>query len=62
METKKFIIEVEVGYTKCDNSCPHKVNGDCIDSDNRVENIWDIFNCYKYNLATMKIKELEEEK
>lgn len=55
MATKKFIIEVEEGRTKCEN-CPLGEYGYCM-----VIHI-DRYDCYKYNLATMKIKELEEEK
>lgn len=52
MATKKFIIEVEEGYTVC-QKCPMK---DC-----RVTTeIGGPINCDQYNLATMKIKELEE--
>lgn len=51
MVVKKLIIEVEEGNTKCEN-CPF--NGGCsIDIINR-------FGCTEYNLATMKIKEYEE--
>lgn len=54
MATKKFIIEVEEGYTPCiDGECP--IYG-CYDCDSTV------VNCNKYNLATMKITEMEENK
>lgn len=54
MATKKFIIEVEEGRGDCEN-CPFDGYG-CA-----VEPMLS-FDCNKYNLATMKIKELEEEK
>ena len=58
MATKKFIIEVEEGNTEC-SECPFRQNdkmceefGWCSEKE---------FNCDKYNLATMKIKEMEEQ-
>lgn len=54
MATKKFIIEVEEGYTDC-GKCPMK---DCRVTPEAGGPI----NCNHYNLATMKIRELEEEK
>lgn len=54
MATKKFIIEVEEGETMC-YKCPFRYI-DC------TEKMNDVLDCDKYNLATMKIKELEEEK
>ena len=63
MATKKFLIEVEEGNTKCDNFCPlKKYNGDCADVYEYVEKVIPFLRCREYNLATMKIKELEEEK
>lgn len=52
MATKKFIIEVEEGQTICPQ-CPFQAT-DC------TEEIYDVLNCGKYNLATMKIKEYED--
>ena len=52
MATKKFIIEVEEGKTMC-HKCPFQ-SVDC------TEEMYDILDCGKNNLATMKIKELEE--
>lgn len=50
MTTKKFLIEVEEGDTDC-NKCPLRVTSElCTNT-----------KCSKINLATMKIKELEEE-
>ena len=49
MKTKKFIIEVEEGYTMC-HKCPMSGIG-C-----------DFIDCHKYKLDTMKIKEMLEEK
>lgn len=51
MATKKFIIEVEEGRGDCEN-CPFDGYG-CA-----VEPMLS-FDCKKYNLATMKIKENE---
>jgi len=59
MATKKFIIEVEEGDTEC-KECPYALmdkNGlivNCIGTKHS--------RCLDYNLATMKIKKLEEEK
>ena len=59
MATKKFIIEVEEGDTDC-GKCPYAlkdVNGllvNCIGTKHS--------RCNRYNLATMKIKAMEEEK
>ena len=55
MAIKKFIIEVEEGRTECKN-CPFDKYGYCL-----VIHM-ELYDCYKYNLATMQIKELEEEK
>ena len=53
MATKKFIIEVEEGYTSCeDGKCPIYGCYDC----NQMA-----INCDHYNLATMKIKECESD-
>ena len=55
MATKKFIIEVEEGITKCDE-CPVAELDDyerCL--------VKDLIKCLDYNLATMKIKEYEED-
>lgn len=46
MATKKFIIEVEEGFTICPK-CPMSGIG-C-----------QYIDCHKYNLATMKIKEYD---
>ena len=54
MATKKFIIEWEEGPTKC-SQCPLQY-ADCF------AEMYDILDCSKLNLATIKIKELEEEK
>lgn len=56
MATKKFIIEVEEGWTNCDK-CPV---AELDDYDRCL--VKDLIKCLDYNLATMKIKELEEEK
>ena len=52
MATKKFIIEVERGKTKC-KECPfqHRYSFPMFELD---------IDCDKYNLATMKIKELKK--
>lgn len=56
MATKKFIIEVEEGESRC-STCPlDKMNGGCHD----VLEILFNSNCYYLNLATMKIKEYED--
>ena len=54
MATKKFLIEVEEGMTKC-NDCPF----DYIKC--ARENL-DELDCTNFNLATMKITEMKEEK
>ena len=58
MTTKKFVIEVEEGNTHCDDKCPLKHSGVCLDIGCELEQIFDFVDCYKYNLATMKITEL----
>lgn len=50
MATKKFLLEVEEGRSLCPQ-CPLK------DIDCSVM-MYNILDCSKYNLATMKIKEL----
>ena len=52
MATKKFLIEVEEGIVECEN-CPFD---GCKCSHEPINT----FDCNKYNLATMKIKEMEE--
>ena len=52
MATKKFIIEVEEGRVECEN-CP-------FDGCNCGREPLSVLDCDKYNLATMKIQELEE--
>ena len=55
MATKKFIIEVEEGKTKCD-WCPLQTTiGNCCGGIGELD-------CFAYNFATMKITEMEEEK
>ena len=57
MATKKFIIEVEEGVSKC-STCPlFELEGGC------TYLLRLIFkkSCNHYNLATMKITEMEEE-
>ena len=51
MAKKKFLIEVEEGQTRCDE-CPEGIA--CVGLSS--------LHCCNYNLATIKIKELEEEK
>ena len=61
MATKKFIIEVEEGRTKCNNFCLlKKYNDECADVNESVERIIPFLRCRIYNLATMKIKEYED--
>ena len=55
MATKKFIVEVEEGDTLNCESCP-------LFCKYCAEERLSLLQCTKYNLATMKIKELEEEK
>ena len=50
---KKFIIEMEEGQTMC-HKCPFQAI-DC------TEEMYDVLDCGNYNLATMRIKELEED-
>jgi hypothetical protein len=53
-KVKKFIIEVEEGRTVCDEHCPLYTDyGHCSGG------IYDL-DCHKHNLATMKIKEMED--
>lgn len=54
MATKKFIIEVEEEKTVCDEHCPLYTDyGSCSGGIYSLD-------CYKYNLATMKIIEYED--
>lgn len=58
MATKKFIIEVEEGESRC-STCPlDRMDGGC---DYVLEILFNS-TCNHLNLATMKIEELEEEK
>lgn len=58
MATKKFIIEVEEGESRC-STCPlDKMNGGC----HYVLEILFNSTCQHLNLTTIQIKELEEEK
>ena len=57
MATKKFIIEVEEGDTEC-NKCPLLLIRDCTEVGRMF--IPKGATCHHLNLATMKIKELEE--
>ena len=52
MATKKFLIEVEEGNTRCDK-CP-------FDYMKCARESLDELDCNSINLATMKIKELED--
>ena len=62
MATKKFIIEVEEGRTGCDNFCLLKrCNGDCADIYEYVGEVIPFLRCSKYNLATIKITEYNED-
>ena len=56
MATKKFIIEVEEGVTECVN-CPMECFGLCPSA--TLEKMG--LDCNVLNLATMKIKEYEED-
>ena len=55
MATRKFIIEVEEGITEC-KKCPFNEAPDC-NGTNWIERA---IGCTNYDLATMKIKELDE--
>ena len=55
MATKKFIIEVEEGMTDCVN-CPKEYYGYCPST--QLDEMG--LDCNVLNLATMKIKEYEE--
>ena len=59
MATKKFIIEMEEGRTEC-GKCPYNMltEGCRFNKVNQYKQTG--FDCNKHNLATMKIKELEE--
>ena len=59
MATKKFIIEVEEGMTRCIN-CPFE-SGTLLTIRCFKPKKLDFLDCSKYNLATMKIKEYEED-
>jgi hypothetical protein len=61
MAKKKFLIEVEEGRTECNSECLLKLDGKCVDADEGVANIIHFLLCDKYNLATMKITEMEEQ-
>lgn len=54
MATKKFIIEVEEGDTRC-KDCPLNM-GYCYETQLFLD-----IRCVKFNLATMKITEMENE-
>lgn len=54
MATKKILLEVKEGKTKCSECMFHQ--GLC-----RFPDELHPINCYEFNLATVKIKELEEE-
>ena len=61
MATKKFIIEVEEGVTKCDKDCPFAgpaFLGYQCGLHNEIG--FGELQCVKYNLATMKIEEYED--
>ena len=56
MATKKFLIEVEEGVSKC-STCPlDRMDGGC----HYLLEIMFNITCNHINLATMKIKELED--
>lgn len=59
-KTKKFLIEVEEGITECSSKCPLMQHGQCVDVNERVENVIHFLKCRRYNLATMKITEYED--
>ena len=53
MATKKFMLEVEEGETVCGEHCPlYTESGYCSGGIYSLD-------CHKYNLATMRIRELE---
>lgn len=55
MAKKKYLVEVEEGRTECNEYCPLYTDyGSCSGGIYSLD-------CHKYNLATMKIKKLEEE-
>ena len=56
MATKKFIIKVKEGQTHCDD-CPIEIDGNC----SRAEFSRRGLDCDEYDLATMKITEMEEQ-
>ena len=58
MATKKFLLEVEEGNTEC-RKCPFHLISDCIDVAKMF--ITNGATCHHLNLATMRVKELEEE-
>lgn len=60
MATKRFLIEVEEGRTKCNSFCPLKHNKHCVDVDGYIEDVIPFLRCIEYNLSTIKIKEVEE--
>lgn len=60
MATKRFLIEVKEGRTKCDECLLRKHSKRCPDVDGYVEEVIPFLRCIEYNLATMKIKELKE--
>lgn len=57
MATKKFIIEVEEGKSKC-SSCPFKNHSDCM---NLCKKMFKVI-CSDINLATILTKECKTEK
>lgn len=59
MATKKFIIEVEEGNTLCGDCLLHEVK-DCVVAARLFIPAHNT--CWNLNLATLRIKELDEEK
>jgi hypothetical protein len=57
MATKRYLVEVEEGNTLCDE-CPYEYRETCC----YPYRLYRVMSCGEHNLATMKIKELEEEK
>lgn len=50
----KFLIEVEEGENICDESCPFYFDECCGLSHTNFD-----FDCYKYDMSTLKITKLE---
>ena len=52
MATKRFIIEIEDGYTTCNKECPFNFHGNCY-TPGFIEKLMD---CDSLNMSSIKIE------